>query len=104
MTLPTTVNLGRVFSTITRDRSYVLATLSSELELHSDIPNHLEPGSYNGGFHSVTGIDSSRIPDRVIATALAGRISREFPEVSDLTPDSFRELYTFNRHYFTTTG
>tara|TARA_B100000131_G_scaffold284905_1_gene293823 strand:- start:210 stop:521 length:312 start_codon:yes stop_codon:yes gene_type:complete len=103
MSLPTTINLGQVWSVIRRDRSKCVATRRVSLA-EGEVPGYLPEGSYNGGFLRVTEV-TEKVPDNNITESIRRENHRNPNKLlSVLTPLEFRALYIIHRHYETTTG
>lgn len=103
MSLPTTINLGQVWSVIRRDRSKCVATRRVSLA-EGEVQGYLPEGSYNGGFLRVTEV-TEKVPDNNITESILRENHRNPNKLlSVLTPFEFRALYIIHRHYETTTG
>jgi len=104
MNLPTSINLGKVWSCIRRDSCNCTATLRAELTKDEKPRGYLEPGTYSGGFLKITEV-TDRVPDNAIAIAIRQEVGHRPNDVlKALSPFEFRALYIIHRRYETTTG
>ena len=95
MNYPVTINLGQIWSAITRDRSFCRATLRDAVAKDQVPSSFLQPGSYNGGFLRVTEVTGKLTDDQI-----SHKLQRT--ELRDMSPSQFRQLYVIHRHYETT--